>query len=435
MHRIITVLLLAAASVAVAGESRPGVETSSTTTSVVEPVGTLTLRQALALALGGSPELAMFDYDIRIAEAKLLQAGLRPNPETSIESENIGGSGELSGASGAERTLQLGQLIELAGKRRKRVVEARLGRVLAEFDYEVKKREVFLDTHQAFIEVLAGQRAVAVNQEIVELTESVLPDIQRRIEAGKTSTIEETRSNVSVATARIGLEQARREMLAARHRLAAQWGSTKPRFASAVGNLEDAPPIASLDELSSRLADNPRVARFGTELAQRDATLARERAAAVPDVTLHGGVRQFAQSDTGAFVVGASIPIPLFNRNQGNIRAAREQIGKTKAERLAVQATISAELAEAYHAVQAARAQIDLFRNTVLPESEKALQTITEGYNAGRFSYLEFLDVQRSLVTARQQYLQALVSHQQAVARVESLTSGPLHRGHLPPNR
>jgi cobalt-zinc-cadmium efflux system outer membrane protein len=299
----------------------------------------------------------------------------------------------------------------------------------------VKKREVFLDTHQAFIEVLAGQRAVAVNQEIVELTESVLPDIQRRIEAGKTSTIEETRSNVSVATARIGLEQARREMLAARHRLAAQWGSTKPRFASAVGDLEDAPPIASLDVLSSRLADNPRVARFGTELDQREATLARERAAAVPDVTVHGGVRQFAQSDTNAFVLSASVPIPLFNRNQGNIRAAREQIGKTKAERLAVQATISAELAEAYHAVQAARAQIDLFRNSVLPESEKALQTITEGYNAGRFSYLEFLDVQRSLVTARQQYLQALVSHQQAVARVESLTSGPLHRGHPPPNR
>ena len=401
---------------------------------IAEPTGALTLRQALALALTRSPELAMFDYDVRIAEARVLQASLLPNPEASLESENIAGTGNMGGARAAERTLQLGQLIELAGKRRKRVTAARLDRELAGFDYEVRKREVFLKTHQAFIEVLAGQRAATVNQEIVGLSESVFPDIRRRMEAGKASSIELTRSNVAIATARIGLEQARRDMLAARHRLAAQWGSTKPRFSSAIGDLEDAPPMASLETLTARLVDNPRLARFGTELAQREAVLARERAEGVPDVTIRGGVRRFAETDDSAFVVGASIPIPLFNRNQGNIRAAREQIGRTGAERSFVQATISAELAEAYQSVQAARAQIDLFRNIVLPQSDEALKGITEGFNTGRFSYLEFLDVQRSLVTARQQYLEALVAHQQAVARVESLTSGSLHRGHQPSN-
>ena len=398
--------------------------------AISEPPGALTLRQGLALALTGSPELAMFDYDIRVAEAGVLQAGLLPNPQASIDSQDIGGSGPYRGARAAERTLQIGQLIELAGKRRKRVVEARLGRDLAGFDYEVRKRQVFLAVHQAFVEVLAGQRAVAVNEEIVGLTESVLPDIRRRMESGKTSGVELTRSNVAIATARIGLEQARRDMLGARHRLAAQWGSTKPRFSSALGNLEDSPALAALDTLNSRLAQNPRVARFDTERERREATLARERAAAVPDVTIRGGVRQFAESDNAAFVVGASVPIPLFDRNQGNIRAAREQIGKTEAERSFVQAAISAELAEAYHAAIAAREQIALFRETVIPQSEEALKTITEGYEAGRFGYLEFLDVQRTLVTSRQQYIQALAAHQQAIARVESLTSGSLHRSH-----
>jgi cobalt-zinc-cadmium efflux system outer membrane protein len=401
---------------------------------VVEPAGTLTLRQALTLALTHSPELAMFDYDIRIADARVLQAGLLPNPESNLWSENIGGSGDLAGTRSAETTLQLGQLLELAGKRRKRVREARLGRRLAEFDYEVKKREVFLATHQAFIDVLAGERSVAVNKEIVELTESVLPDIKRRIEAGKTSTLEETRSNVSVATAEIGLEQAKRDLSAARHRLVAQWGSAKPRFSSALGNLDDVPSIASLESLSNRLVENPRLARFGTELAHRQATLAKEKAQAVPDLTALGGLRHFADADTTAFTVGAAIPIPLFNRNQGNIKAAREQIGRTEAERAAVTAAIFAELAEAYYAAQAAGAQIDLFRTTVLPESEKALKTTSEGYKAGRFSYLEFLDVQRSLVTARQQYIQALVAHQDAIAKVESLTSGPFHQTHSRPD-
>lgn len=435
MLRIITILFLAAASIASAGETQTTTEITSTTGAVVEPSGPLTLRQALALALTGSPELATFDYDIRIAEARILQARLHPNPESTVTSENIGGSGEFGGTSAAERTLQLGQLIELAGKRRKRITEAKLGRDLAGFDYEVKKREVFLNVHQAFVEVLAGQRAIAVNEQIVGLTESVLPDIRRRMEAGKTSTIELTRSNVAIATARIGLAQAKRDVEVARHRLASQWGAAKPRFSVALGNLDDSPPLASLDSLTSLLSGNPRLARFDTERAHRQATLEREKAAAVPDVTILGGVRQFSETDNAAFLLGFSVPIPLFNRNQGNILAAREHIGKTEAERRFVQATISAELAEAYHTAVAAREQIQFFRDTVMPQSDEALEMTSEGYKAGRFSYLEFLDVQRSVVTARQQYVAALLIHQQAIARVESLTSDALHRAHVPANR
>ena len=428
--RLITTLLVVDAAVTTvpAGVRFPSRETNGS--AMVEPADDLTLRQALALALTQSPELAAYDYGVRIAQARVLQAGLLPNPEAEVFSENLGGS--TSAAS--ETTLQLGQLLELGGKRPKRVREARLSRVLAEFDYEIKKREVFLKTHEAFVDVLAGQRAVEVNQEIVELTESVLPDLRRRIEAGKASSLEETRSNAAVATARIGLEQARRDLLTARHRLAAQWGSARPRFGPAVGNLEDAPPIASLDTLSLKLTDHPRIARFAAELAQREATFSLEKAKAIPDVTVHGGFREFGDNGGNSFVIGGSVPLPLFNQNQGNIKAARESIARTEAEKSAAWANISAELAEAYQAVQSARAQIDLFRNTVLPQNEEALKKITEGYNAGRFSYLEFLDAQRTLVTARQQYLQALAAHQHAVARVENLTSRPLHSAHQAPH-
>lgn len=441
MLRTITLLYLIVASVAAARELRPTPErvgradrvtsrNSASETSILEPVGDLTLRAALALALTRSPELATYAYDVRIAEARMLQAGLRPNPEADFATAN-----EFVGPAGSERTIQLGQLIETAGKRRKRVVEARLGRELAEFDYETRKREVFLATHRAFVEVLAGQRATTVGQEIVALTEEVLPDIERRIEAGKTSTVERTRSNVAVANARIALEQARRDLLAARQRLAAQWGSTKPHFSSVAGNLEDVPAIGSFDALAARLSLNPRLARFGTELAQREATLALERARAVPDVRIIGGGSQFGgQSNGPGLILGTSVPLPIFNRNQGAIQAAREQIGRTEQARVAVQAALFTELAEAYQAAQAARAQIDLFRANVLPQSEEALKKTREGYIAGRFSYLEFLDAQRSLIAARQQYIQALATHQQATARVESLTSGPLHTSHIPPH-
>lgn len=392
--------------------------------SIVEPDGVLNLTQALALALERSPELATYSYDIRIAEAELLQASLRPNPEIQAQSENFGGSGAYRGMKSSENTLQIGQLIELSGKRQKRIDEARLGREVATIDYETRKRDVFLATHAAFTSVLAAQRAVAVNEELVKLAEQGLPDIQRRIEAGKTSPLEAQRANVSVANTRIALEQTKRELQASRYRLAAQWGSTEPKFSSLQGNLEDLVSLEPLDLLLTKLSNNPRLTRFAADKAQREARLRLEKAKAVPDITVFGGVREFGPADDAAMIVGASIPLPFFNRNQGAIRAARERLGRNDSEKAAVQVELSAELAEAFHTAQGANAQINLFRNSVLPQSEQALTTAREGYTAGRFSFLDVLDAQRTVITARQQYIQALATYQQAAAKVTSLTVG-----------
>ncbi len=156
-------------------------------TDIDEPAGPLTLRQALALTLTRSPELAAVSYDVRIAEARILQAKLLPNPELGLEAEDIVGSGAFSNAGRSENTLQLGQLIELGGKRRARAREAGLGRDLARFDYETKKREVFVKTAENFIDVLAGQRRVALSEELVQLASSFIPAVEKRVEAGKAS--------------------------------------------------------------------------------------------------------------------------------------------------------------------------------------------------------------------------------------------------------
>lgn len=391
---------------------------------IAEPEGVLNLTQVLALALERSPELATYNYDIRIAEAEILQASLRPNPEIQAQSENFGGSGAYRGMKSSENTLQIGQLIELSSKRQKRIEEARFGREVATLEYESRKRDVFLATHTAFTSVLVAQRAVAVNEELVKLAEQGLPDIQRRIEAGKTSPLEAQRANVSIANTRIALEQTKRELQAARYRLASQWGSTQPKFTTVQGNLEDLVSLEPLETLTAKLANNPRLTRFGAEKMQREARLRLEKAKAVPDVTVFGGAREFGTADDTALIVGASIPLPFFNRNQGAIRAARERLSRNDSEKTAVQIELSTLLAEAYQIVQGATAQINLFRNSVLPQSEQALSTAREGYTAGRFSFLDVLDAQRTVIAARQQYIQALATYQQSAARVISLTVG-----------
>ena len=386
-----------------------------------EPAGPLSLKQALALTLARSPELAAFDHDIRIAEARMLQARLRPNPEIEFTSENVAGPANDV----AEHTLMLGQLIELGGKRRARVAQARAGRSLAEFDYETKKRELFLKTAEHFVDLLAAQRRVVVNEELVRLAGAFASGVERRLEAGKASDLEKTRFDIAIASARIDLDEARSDGLAFRHRLAAQWGSTKPQFEAAVGDLDAIAATPSLDTLARNLAANPRLARFGSEIAQREAALAREKAAAVPDLTVRAGPRQLSATNDTTAVVGFSVPLPLWNRNEGNIRAAREQVGRAGAERAGAAATLMAELNEAYQTAARSRSAIQSLRERVLPGAESALRATNDGYEAGRYSYLDVLDARRTIGAARIQYLQAATDYHKALHRIEALTADP----------
>ncbi|MEO8438733.1 MAG: TolC family protein [Spartobacteria bacterium] len=390
---------------------------------VAEPAGGLTLQRALALALTRNPQLAGFDHEMRTAEARIVQAKFLPNPEIDLAIEDFGGSRQAAAFETAETTLSLGQLIELGGKRRARVRGAEFERTLTAFDYETKKREVFLETHQLFVDMLAGQRRVAANEELVGLSEQVLPALQKRIAAGKASPVEETRFRVATATAQIALETARREVISARYRLAAQWGAGVPRFSNAVGDLDRAPAVSSLESLVDRLAQNPRVARFTAERGRRSAALAAERAAAIPDLRLRGGVRQQEASDSTGFVAGLSVPLPLFNRNQGSIRAARAILAKNDTDEAVALAEVRNELNNAYQTLLTARTSLHLLRANVLPGARDSVAGIRDGFERGRYSDLEVLDAQRTLAGAQAQHLGALADYHKALATIEALTA------------
>ena len=219
-----------------------------------EPTGVLTLRQALALALLRNPELASAAWEVRAGEARTLQAGLLPNPEFEVEVENFAGSGEFRGFDAAETTIALSQVIELGGKRLRRVRVAALERDVAAWDYEAKRVDVFTATTKAFVEVLSAQAKLALNEELVRLADQVLRTVAARVQAGQVTPIEETRARVALSTSRIALERAGRELQAARERLAAVWGSTRPLFERVEGALERIVAVPSAEQLARRIS-------------------------------------------------------------------------------------------------------------------------------------------------------------------------------------
>jgi cobalt-zinc-cadmium efflux system outer membrane protein len=326
-----------------------------------------------------------------------------------------------------QNTLVLSQLIELGGKRSSRVREAQFDRRAAEWDYEEKRLDVLKATTLAFIDVLSGQRKVSLAEENVQLAEREIPVTQKRVEAGHASNVELIRTNTEVATARIELTEATHDLEAARVNLAAQWGAKKATFASVSGNLEQLRPIPSLESLKAKLQANPELARWTTERQRREATLSLARAEGHPDLTVNAGPRLLGASHADmSLVAGFSIPLPLWNRNQGKIAEAEANVAKTSDERAAAEAGAYAELNEAYQTLQRSAEEVRMLRDTVLPGAKSVVEQTTEGYATGRFSQLDVLDAQKSYIETRTQYVRALSDFQKAAAQIDALTAGPL---------
>ena len=402
-------------------------QNSQSLAKVVAPAepAELTLRDALAFALARNPELAAFSQEIRATEAAVLQAGVLPNPTLDIGRDNLNNARK---AEAGDRTtsLQIGQLIELGGKRAARIRLAQTGRDLANWDYEAKRTAMLSQVAQRLVDVLASQNRASLAEETVALTQQVTDAVAKRVQAGKVSPVQETKARLALASAEVDFEQAKRELISARQALGALWGEPNPRFHKAIGDLARTVPLPAYEKLAERVRNNPELARWATEIARRQAGVEAERAKAVPDVTLSAGVTRFSQFDDRAYMVGISIPIPVFDRNRGGILEASRRLDKAGDEQRAVGTRLTTELAQTYQRLAAVDKEIQIVRTTLLPGAQGAFDAAIQGYRLGKFGFLDVLDAQRTLFQARSQYLRALTDYQRGVGEIERLIGGPL---------
>jgi cobalt-zinc-cadmium efflux system outer membrane protein len=315
----------------------------------------------------------------------------------------------------------LGQLIELAGKRAKRRRLAMLQSAVAGWDYEAKRLDVLRQVAQAYVALIAAQQRVELATDLVRLSERTYAAVAERVEAGKDSPVEQTRAQVALVNAEIGLKKAKRRLEAARKELAATWGGKQPKFDKAVGRIDQVDPVPSEDVLTALLRENPAIARWQTELEQRKAAVELEEARAIPDPTVLGGYRRLGEAGDDAFVLGLGIPLPVTNRNQGAIKEAKFNLAKAHKQEQAAEAATYAAFARAYETLSAAYAEVMDIRQIALPGAQSAFDALRQGYQEGKFDFLIVLDSQRTLFNTRLGYLDALADYHSAKAAAESL--------------
>ncbi|WP_439925380.1 divalent metal ion exporter subunit IhpA [Nitrobacter sp. JJSN] len=386
---------------------------------------TLTLKTALQRALAASPRLTAAERDVGIATGQRIQAGALLNPEVSYEQDNSFGSGIYRGTMSAETTLQISQLFELFGKRDARIAVGRAGVETAAIQRKAVRLEVLSETAVAFLSVLGAQRRIQILDEQIAAIDKLTPLLQRRVDAGASSPAEIGRAEVASALMKADRERVRSTLASARRELAVLMGDTSAGFAAVSGRLDDLGRPPSFQAVVAAIDSNPQLMRWTAVYAQRNAELLLARLKPYPDVRVSAGWRHFNDTNDDAVRLSLSVPIPIFDQNQGNILSAQESLAKTRAEREANRNILIVLAGRAYDSLQGALRELKVLRDVAIPKSRQAADAIFEGYGQGRFTLLEVLDAQASVAQARLREQEAQQNFHVAVATIEGLVGNP----------
>ncbi len=382
----------------------------------------LTLKQAIVKTLNFSPELSALSLEKRAREAHTLQSGLLPNPSLNVYTEDVAGSGPFEGFKQSETTIQLGQLIELGSKRSARVKANRLSEKMADWDYETKRLELLTKVSKNFLDVLKAQHKVSLTKKLRAVAKQAYDIVAEKVKAGKAASIEKVKAKIALSSIKIELSGAKLELNNARLRLSSFWGTTQPQFSKAVGDFFLISAVPSSERLLEKLSKNPNLARWSTELKRRRAALNREKANGIPNIQVNGGFRHLETTNDDTFRFGITVPIQLFNRNQGAIAEAKNRLEKTREEKRAMQLNTTQEFFKAYNALVFSHSQVSSIKSEILPEAQKAFEATQEGYKFGKFGLREVLESQKTWFEAQKQHIEALATYHKANVDVEGLT-------------
>ena len=388
----------------------------------------LTLAKTLELVLVGNPELEAYSWDIRAGSAAVSDAKLLPNPQLGLQLENFAGSDQYNDTDLSESTLMLNQLIELGGKRSARTSLATHILESKKTDYEIKQAEVLGEAKLRFFHVAADQERFKLAKEITALAMATHSDIEKRVKAGKTSSVELKKVEIMLSQLKVEQEHAEHELANAKLQLATTWGAEDVQFKQVDVNLF-ARKSASPDykKIIVDLENSTLAKRLITEQKVHQARVGLAEAGQIADLTFGLGVRHFEDTDSNATVFQLSMPLQIFDRNQ-------HQVAKTTAlqqKALSMQRKAHTDMQKlAYSLVQELKHsafEMETSEKSILPTTKEALAIVKEGFQQGRFSYLELSDIQRTFFEAKQNYIKAALKYQEHVVELEKLTGVSLN--------
>jgi cobalt-zinc-cadmium efflux system outer membrane protein len=279
------------------------------------------------------------------------------------------------------------------------------------------------DLSTAFIQVVHGQHLAGLAAERHALSSRIAEIATERARAGKIAPIEETRLRTSAALASTELEERKQELKTARLRLASLMGVEEGEFAEADFRFEQLRDGATTDQLRADIAKSSSFARIDLDVAKARADLELERANSVPDLSLILEANYQPFDKRTLFAAGFSLPLPLFDRNQGGRGMAAAQVLATTALADRQRQNLAQEVEEAHATLTASLNKARVLKTDVLPGLEQSLSALETAYRQGRIGYLDVVESQEGLFAVREKALEAAARYHTSFFKLESLLS------------
>lgn len=380
---------------------------------------TLSLADLEQLALQNNPTIGQAVAGIRSAEGQKLQAGLYPNPIIGYEGD------EISVSDPSERGLHsafLEQRLVTAGKLRLSREVFQKEQTQAEVGLEAQKRRVLASVSQAYYQALGAQENVKLQRELSRIAGEAVDTSYQLYNVGQAD-------RPDVLEAEVAAQKAQLDLVAAENRLKTAWAA----LVSVIGK-PDLPltplsgaldkQVPSLDRALIKqklLNDSPQIKIAEVEVERAEAALRRAEAGRFPDVTVRAGYTYNLEPDESEILLGMAVPLPVFDRNQGNIASARASLDRAREELRRLKLALEADMEAAFNAYLNALDARNKYQTLMLPRATEAYELYLNRYKQVAAAYPQVLIAQRTLFQARSDYLQSLIDLWQNIARIEGL--------------
>jgi outer membrane protein, heavy metal efflux system len=386
----------------------------------------MTLAELEEMAQRTNPTLNQAAARVEAARGHCVQVGLYPNPVAGYMGSEIGNSGRAGQQGGF-----IGQEVVTAGKLQLNQAVAAQEVQQANWAWQAQRQRVLTDVRHSFYEVLVAQRAVELSQQLVRLGDEGVKSTEALMKAKEVARGDVLQARIEADTAKVLLERARNRYLGAWRNLATVVGAADLTPSPLAGNVQDGLPQLDWDATFAQLlAQSPQLASAQVGVTRAQAALSREYAGRIPNVDLQAAV-QYDNSTQDTFAsVQVGIPVPLYNRNQGNIRRAQAELIAAQSEVQRVQLALRQRLAVAFEQYTNARYQVEKYSRDILPNAEASLKLTNGGYRQGEYGYLSVLTAQRTFFQTNLTYLDALRELRASATTIEgNLLSGSLQAG------
>jgi outer membrane protein, heavy metal efflux system len=401
---------------------------------VLPPIGPevgMTLAQLEQMALAANPSVARAAALVGAARGQWVQVGLPPNPSVGYEGQQLGSGGQAE-----QHGILFSQEIVRGGKLELNREVAAREIAIAEQELAIREQRVLTDVRVAFYQVLLAEEQIRLAQSLIQLSLEGSSAVESLFQAQEVGRADVLQAQLEVENAQMFAENARNRRDAAWRNLTAVIGNPELSPSPLSGDVRSLPASIEFEQALTRLqSESPEVAAAALRVERARSALQRACVETVPNVNFQGLVNWQdngigGDPDGG---VAVTIPLPLFNKNQGAIRRAQQEL--TAARRALDQLTLDLQnrLAPTFERYSNARNQVERYRAQILPAAEESLNLTRQTYEAGESNYIGLLTVQRTFAQTSWNYLEALRALRTAEAEIQGfLLRGSLQDTDLP---